>query len=69
MAVASHLLLDFPWLWGFMLGFVLAAVSPAVVVPCLLQLQVVITKSVISFEGFFADFGKFWPSFFGNDFG
>ena len=38
-AVASHLLLNFPWLWGFMLGFVLAAVSPAVVVPCLLQLQ------------------------------
>lgn len=38
-AVASHLLLGFPWLWGFMLGFVLAAVSPAVVVPCLLQLQ------------------------------
>ncbi len=38
-AVASHLILGFPWLWGFMLGFVLAAVSPAVVVPCLLQLQ------------------------------
>lgn len=38
-AVASHLLLGFPWLWSFMLGFVLAAVSPAVVVPCLLQLQ------------------------------
>ena len=38
-AVASHLLLDFPWMWGFMLGFVLAAVSPAVVVPCLLSLQ------------------------------
>ena len=38
-AVTSHLLLNFPWLWGFMLGFVLAAVSPAVVVPCLLQLQ------------------------------
>ena len=37
--VASHVLLDLPWLWGFMLGFVLAAVSPAVVVPCLLQLQ------------------------------
>ena len=48
-AVASHLLLDFPWLWGFMLGFVLAAVSPAVVVPCLLQLQVIIPRSVISF--------------------
>jgi NhaP-type Na+/H+ or K+/H+ antiporter len=27
-AVASHFLLDLPWLWGFMLGFVLAAVSP-----------------------------------------
>jgi len=38
-AVASHFILDFPWLWGFLLGFVLAAVSPAVVVPCLLQLQ------------------------------
>ena len=31
--------LQFPWMWGFMLGFVLAAVSPAVVVPCLLSLQ------------------------------
>ncbi|XP_067670981.1 sodium/hydrogen exchanger 9B2-like isoform X2 [Haliotis asinina] len=38
-AVASHLLLGFPWEWGFMLGFVIAAVSPAVVVPCLLSLQ------------------------------
>lgn len=38
-AIASHFILDFPWLWGFMLGFVLAAVSPAVVVPCLLHLQ------------------------------
>ena len=38
-AVASHFLLDFPWVWGFMLGFCLAAVSPAVVVPCLLGLQ------------------------------
>ncbi|XP_047736431.1 sodium/hydrogen exchanger 9B2-like [Hyalella azteca] len=38
-AFVSHFLLDFPWLWGFMLGFVLAAVSPAVVVPCLLQLS------------------------------
>ena len=27
-AIASHFLLDLPWLWGFMLGFVLAAVSP-----------------------------------------
>jgi len=38
-AVTSVLLLDMSWLWGFMLGFVLAAVSPAVVVPCLLSLQ------------------------------
>nr|XP_054774090.1 sodium/hydrogen exchanger 9B2-like [Lytechinus pictus] len=30
---------SFPWEWAFMLGFVLAAVSPAVVVPCLLVLQ------------------------------
>ena len=38
-AVAARLLLSLPWTWGFMLGFVLAAVSPAVVVPCLLNLQ------------------------------
>ena len=38
-AITSHFLLGLPWLWGFMLGFVLSAVSPAVVVPCLLQLQ------------------------------
>lgn len=31
-AVTSHLILGFPIAWGFMLGFVLAAVSPAVVV-------------------------------------
>jgi len=38
-AVASYFLLGLPWKWGFMLGFVLAAVSPAVVVPCLLSMQ------------------------------
>ena len=38
-AIAARLLLSLPWTWGFMLGFVLAAVSPAVVVPCLLNLQ------------------------------
>merc|ERR1719270_2223327 len=38
-AVASRFILGLPWLWGFMLGFVLSAVSPAVVVPCLLSLQ------------------------------
>ncbi|KAM6949133.1 sodium/hydrogen exchanger 9B2-like [Aplochiton taeniatus] len=38
-AVVSHFLLGLPWIWGFMLGFVLAAVSPAVVVPSMLLLQ------------------------------
>merc|ERR1719471_240249 len=38
-AVASRFIVGLPWLWGFMLGFVLSAVSPAVVVPCLLSLQ------------------------------
>ncbi|CAE1272954.1 SLC9B1_2 [Acanthosepion pharaonis] len=38
-AIVSHFLLGLPWIWGFMLGFVIAAVSPAVVVPCLLHLQ------------------------------
>merc|ERR550519_108753 len=38
-AIASNLFLGLPWEWGFMLGFVLAAVSPAVVVPCLLNMQ------------------------------
>ncbi|XP_053716049.1 sodium/hydrogen exchanger 9B2 [Synchiropus splendidus] len=38
-ALVSHLLLGLPWVWGFILGFVLAAVSPAVVVPSMLLLQ------------------------------
>ena len=37
--LASHYILGLPWLWALLLGFVLAAVSPAVVVPCLLSLQ------------------------------
>ncbi len=32
-AIVSHMLLDLPLLWGLLLGFVIAAVSPAVVVP------------------------------------
>ena len=32
-------MLGLPWLWAALLGCVLAAVSPAVVVPCLLTLQ------------------------------
>ncbi|XP_044284434.1 sodium/hydrogen exchanger 9B2-like [Varanus komodoensis] len=38
-AVVSHFLMHLPWEWGFMLGFVLGAVSPAVVVPSMLILQ------------------------------
>ncbi|XP_069677271.1 sodium/hydrogen exchanger 9B2-like [Periplaneta americana] len=38
-AVMTHFLLDLPWDWGFLLGAVMAAVSPAVVVPCLFSLQ------------------------------
>uniref|UniRef100_A0A087YFB9 Cation/H+ exchanger transmembrane domain-containing protein n=1 Tax=Poecilia formosa TaxID=48698 RepID=A0A087YFB9_POEFO len=38
-AMVSHFLLHLPWIWGFILGFVLAAVSPAVVVPSMLLLQ------------------------------
>ncbi|KAI8793850.1 mitochondrial sodium/hydrogen exchanger 9B2, partial [Biomphalaria glabrata] len=36
--IASHLILGFPWQWAFMLGFVIAAVSPAVVVPSLISI-------------------------------
>ena len=35
--VMSNLVLGFPWTVGFMLGFVLAAVSPAVIIPCLVS--------------------------------
>ncbi|XP_068744939.1 sodium/hydrogen exchanger 9B2-like isoform X3 [Montipora capricornis] len=38
-AIVAKLLFDMPWLWGFQLGFVLGAVTPAVVVPQLLTLQ------------------------------
>ncbi|XP_076802176.1 sodium/hydrogen exchanger 9B2-like [Clavelina lepadiformis] len=38
-AVACYLLLGFSWEWGFILGFVLGAVTPAVIVPSLLILQ------------------------------
>ncbi|XP_046675876.1 sodium/hydrogen exchanger 9B2-like isoform X3 [Homalodisca vitripennis] len=38
-AVVSHFILGYPWLWGLLLGFLLSAVSPAVVVPVLLGLQ------------------------------
>ncbi|XP_037023808.2 sodium/hydrogen exchanger 9B2 isoform X2 [Artibeus jamaicensis] len=38
-ALLSHFLMGLPWQWAFMLGFVLGAVSPAVVVPSMLLLQ------------------------------
>ncbi|XP_048189455.1 sodium/hydrogen exchanger 9B2 isoform X2 [Perognathus longimembris pacificus] len=38
-AVLAHFLMELPWQWGFILGFVLGAVSPAVVVPSMLLLQ------------------------------
>ncbi|XP_064198169.1 sodium/hydrogen exchanger 9B2-like [Anguilla rostrata] len=38
-AVLSHLMMGLPWIWSFILGFVLSAVSPAVVVPSMLLLQ------------------------------
>ncbi|CAB4028608.1 sodium hydrogen exchanger 9B2-like [Paramuricea clavata] len=38
-AIMGHLLLDMGFLWSFQLGFLIAAVSPAVVVPSLLELQ------------------------------
>ncbi|XP_026159173.1 sodium/hydrogen exchanger 9B2 [Mastacembelus armatus] len=38
-ALVSHFLMGLPWVWGFILGFVLGAVSPAVVVPSMLLLQ------------------------------
>ena len=39
MAVAAYLFLGLPLTWGLLLGFIIAAVSPAVVVPSLLDLQ------------------------------
>lgn len=38
-AVLSHFFLDLPWNWAFLLGVIVAAVSPAVVVPCLFRLR------------------------------
>ena len=37
-ACLSYFLLDFPLTIGLMLGFVLAAVSPAVIIPCLISI-------------------------------
>ncbi|XP_043288686.1 sodium/hydrogen exchanger 9B2 [Venturia canescens] len=37
--VTSVYLIGLPWIWGFLIGSVIAAVSPAVVVPCLFRLR------------------------------
>lgn len=37
--LSTRLILGFPWPWAFMVGFIIAAVSPAVVVPSLLGLS------------------------------
>jgi len=39
LAVLSHFLLNLPWIWGIMLGLVVTAISPNVVVTVLLQLR------------------------------
>ncbi|CAH2076751.1 unnamed protein product, partial [Iphiclides podalirius] len=38
-AILSHYLLGLPWMWSFLLGSMIASVSPAVVVPCLFRLR------------------------------
>ncbi|XP_017786127.1 PREDICTED: mitochondrial sodium/hydrogen exchanger 9B2 isoform X2 [Nicrophorus vespilloides] len=38
-AITTHFFLDLPWIWGCLLGVIIAAVSPAVVVPCLFRLR------------------------------
>ncbi|KAK9879499.1 hypothetical protein WA026_006567 [Henosepilachna vigintioctopunctata] len=37
--ILSHYFLDMPWSWSLLLGFIVSAVSPAVVVPCLFRLR------------------------------
>lgn len=38
-AVLTHFFFALPWIWAFALGSIIAAVSPAVVVPCLFRLR------------------------------
>lgn len=38
-AVLAVFLLGLPWVWAFMLGFVIAAVTPAIIVPVLMDLK------------------------------
>lgn len=38
-AVLAHFFFQMEWLWAFALGSIIAAVSPAVIVPCLFRLR------------------------------
>lgn len=38
-AVCGHFLLGMPWMWGVLMGCIVAAIAPAVVVPCLFRLR------------------------------
>lgn len=37
--ILCHFLFDMPWMWCLLFGAIIAAVSPAVVVPCLFRLR------------------------------
>ncbi|TDG45673.1 hypothetical protein AWZ03_007948 [Drosophila navojoa] len=39
LATMSHYLLGLPWIWGCLMGSIMAAIAPAVVVPCLFRLR------------------------------
>lgn len=38
-AVLAHFFFSMEWMWAFALGSIIAAVSPAVIVPCLFRLR------------------------------
>lgn len=38
-AILGHYLLGLPWMWGVLMGCIVAAIAPAVVVPCLFRLR------------------------------
>lgn len=64
LACSGHYLLGLPWIWGFLLGSIVAAVSPAVVVPCLFKLRSKgygVDKVIISF---FSSHRGLKPNFF-----
>lgn len=54
-AVLSYFLFGLPWLWAFALGSIVAAVSPAVIVPCLFRLR---TKGYGVAKGIFKEYSN-----------